>query len=1172
MPDLRVLLPAFVLALATVGRAAVPPPPPGVDPGLVLPRSDDDPRARLDLDDVLRKLIGELPAPPSPPDPPEIAPDVADAALRHYLAARDELLQERFLVAATHLERARALDPTSTEILRELAHAYAGLGNAMRERGAYAELYRLDPSDPEAQFSMALVALNQRDFLGAARLLAKARLEEANAPHDPAAGLIIDHALHVTLGVLGYDRASIQTGVLATNNPVFRELTRYRQRIMGIMGRRPDLWREIGDAHVRLGEHREALAAYDRAAQMVNAPSPRIAGRRAFVLKALGRDDEADLEVLPSLEVERGARSEDSVALSRYLFADAGASDVVRTALNELLDGDPDDGVLLRAAYWAHQSEAFVDHLRAHVRREPRDLASAGLLMQVVSDEEAVDVAVALAAKEPDLADPVAKHLLAGVERPIPLLAGTDAAAPGPPSPIHVELAVRIHLMRTGLGSAWSLCRDARTRWPDDVLLERLEIEIAGALDEPELLRASIDTVERPDAATLIVIAAALTAIEDFDAAIDAARRAMGSAGDERTRLAAADTLVRAHAARANRMDINEEREEAVRATVKLAEQVESADPEGIERVLEMLFFIHGPTGLRPSASRMNRIVTEACRRGSESALCWRLQVEEAMGFRQYELGLARALALVERDPTDMRSVGQVLVAYEQIQRPGEAERWLRGRLDRVGGLPGIFDRLVRLMLAGNRTDEARELLEARRAANPDDHAATRLLELVHQVAGDADAALELGMARLDARPEGTRRALQRALLYLRAGRGDEAIERVRWLAERADRVPRRHMLGAIGLCSRLPADNGRREELTAELVEAAARHYPDLSMNVYALGLHALAESGTALRFRKLAERGARLSKGADDGSIERLLAWRELAQGLVDNGHARPAALALRTRLDESFRVGGTGSLERDALALLTSMIIAVDAVNPDGAAATRAMLVDLESKNALSALPGITGAPTLAHVFSAAGDFYSIVGNRAGSQTLLRESIRLDPTQSMTLNNLGYMLLVEGHDDAEVRQWIEQAGADLPNASSVTDTVAWLRYMEGRLEDDDRGEGAISLLYQALEMEQEEVPEMLDHLGDALWRVGRGDEAIDAWRRAVTALERAERRETMVRNYRDLQTLVWGLLVADPQELYDRENRPMLNRTREKLAEAEAGGRPAVTPNFVESLPGS
>ncbi|MCP3902312.1 MAG: hypothetical protein GY715_01640 [Planctomycetes bacterium] len=1172
MPDLRAILLVPVLALADPAPAADPPPPPGVDPDLVLPRGADDERARIPLDDALRELASGLPVMPAARERPGVAPGAADAALRHYLAARDDLLEERFLVAATHLRQARQLDPGSTEILRELAHAYAGLRDASRERAAYAELFRLDPGDPEAQFSMGLVALNQRDFTSAARLFARVRLDGTDTSFDPAAPLIIDHALHLTLALLGYDRASIGAGVRATEDPQFVSMTRYRRRVAGIMGRRPDIWREIGEAHLRLVERDQALDAFRRSAELMD--TPRLAARRAFALLGLGRGDEAQRELVARLDVAPGAMGDDLVALSRYLFEPAGGASVaVRDAIADLLERRPDDGMLLRVAYWALRSPGVGERLRDRVRREPRDVATAGLLMAILEDDEAVDLAVALTEMEPDLAADYVSHLLAAAPRPLPRLAGGDANRPAPESVVHVEIAVRILLRRTGLGAAWRWCGYGRERWPVDASMHRLEIEVAAALDEPELLFAALDAARHlDDAPTWTVRASALTAIEEYERAIEAAQRARLSAIDDRERLAAGDALVRAHAARANRMSLDETREEAVRTTVQLAESLEATDPADKQRLLELFAFLHGSSGLRPSAARFNRTVAEACRLRPESTLCWQLQAQEALSFGQYELALTRALSLVERDATDMKSLGQVLQALEQMQRVDDAERWLLSRLERTGGLPEPLDRLVRILVALDRGGEALTLLEQRREANPDDPAATRLLEMVLQMSGETEAALTLGQARLDGRPAGTRRALQRALLLMRAGRSDEATERIEWLIEHDRHVPRRHLLGAIALCAQLPPDNGRREELTAELVERAVEQYADLPMNVYALGLQALAESGTEARFRRLAELGARHSRGADEGSIERLLAWRELAQGLVNGGHARPAAVALRTRLAESLRIGGEAPLDPEALALVVSMIVAVDSLSPDGAESSLAMLVDLSSKGALPALPGGDDTPTLAKVLSGAGDFYSVVGNKAGSQYLMRESVRLDPTHAMTLNNLGYMLLETGHADDGVQAWIETAAAAMPTAASVIDTLAWLRYKQGRIEDDADGDGAITLLHRALELEDQDVPEMLDHLGDALWRAGRTDEAVHAWRRAVAALEVPSRRENYVRNYRDLQNLVWGLLVADPQELYDREHRPRLEHMRRKLDDAGRGARPPIEPTFVESLPGS
>ena len=49
--------------------------------------------------------------------------------------------------------------------------------------------------------------------------------------------------------------------------------------------------------------------------------------------------------------------------------------------------------------------------------------------------------------------------------------------------------------------------------------------------------------------------------------------------------------------------------------------------------------------------------------------------------------------------------------------------------------------------------------------------------------------------------------------------------------------------------------------------------------------------------------------------------------------------------------------------------------------------------------------------------------------------------------------------------------------------------------------------------------------------------------------------------------MQTRKWGLLVADPNELYDQHVGFLLRRAQRKLADVEAGGTPPVAPTFAE-----
>jgi tetratricopeptide (TPR) repeat protein len=84
---------------------------------------------------------------------------------------------------------------------------------------------------------------------------------------------------------------------------------------------------------------------------------------------------------------------------------------------------------------------------------------------------------------------------------------------------------------------------------------------------------------------------------------------------------------------------------------------------------------------------------------------------------------------------------------------------------------------------------------------------------------------------------------------------------------------------------------------------------------------------------------------------------------------------------------------------------------------------------------------------------------------------------------------------------KQWIELAIELEPEDPHILDTAGWLRYKQGRFEDDQDGSGALSLIEESARRGEEPSGEVYDHLGDVLWRLGRHDEAAEAWRMAET-----------------------------------------------------------------------
>jgi Flp pilus assembly protein TadD len=193
--------------------------------------------------------------------------------------------------------------------------------------------------------------------------------------------------------------------------------------------------------------------------------------------------------------------------------------------------------------------------------------------------------------------------------------------------------------------------------------------------------------------------------------------------------------------------------------------------------------------------------------------------------------------------------------------------------------------------------------------------------------------------------------------------------------------------------------------------------------------------------------------------------------------------------------------------------------------------------------------------------------MLGREDGTERLLRRAVEVDPGQPMVLNNLGYTRLEMGRADQQTVDWIEQAYAARPDDANVLDSVGWLRYKQGRFEGNEADPGAVELIREALARGDEPVPDVFDHLGDALWRLGETEAAQRAWQRAVEILQDDERRERYRQIYIFVQTRQWGLVVADPTEILERQDGRVLEDVQEKLRVAAEGGTPAVAATFEE-----
>lgn len=152
-----------------------------------------------------------------------------------------------------------------------------------------------------------------------------------------------------------------------------------------------------------------------------------------------------------------------------------------------------------------------------------------------------------------------------------------------------------------------------------------------------------------------------------------------------------------------------------------------------------------------------------------------------------------------------------------------------------------------------------------------------------------------------------------------------------------------------------------------------------------------------------------------------------------------------------------------------------------------------------------PRHEGPAQLAYIFAV----NMFAGGREGeSIEVYRLALSYNPDHAWALNNLGYTLLDRG-DVAAAAPLIERAYALLPDEPNVIDSIGWLRFRQGVIEDEQAEgtirEGAVTLLARAAELDPRSAT-LQDHLGDALWTAGRKEEAVSAWQQAETLLEQS------------------------------------------------------------------
>jgi tetratricopeptide (TPR) repeat protein len=300
-----------------------------------------------------------------------------------------------------------------------------------------------------------------------------------------------------------------------------------------------------------------------------------------------------------------------------------------------------------------------------------------------------------------------------------------------------------------------------------------------------------------------------------------------------------------------------------------------------------------------------------------------------------------------------------------------------------------------------------------------------------------------------------------------------------------------------------------------------------------------AIASRAVALQARTRAELDA---PGA--------LPWLTIAQAFADAGRHAAGSDFLAALATSEVR------MRPNAAARIATACFALDAA-AGGRAERSIALLDLSRARGVRPFAGPERVVDrdADEVYLLAG-LYAMVHDQAGARAILKEALRRDPQHAMSMNNLGWDRLEAGEQGDAVITLIEGAYAGRPDDAAILDSIGWLRYKQGRIDE------AVELLTRAIAITEGETSlEILDHFGDAAWRHGQRDAARNAWREVVRQAESTYAKEVIVGRLPDYERREHGVVVIDAAALWQRVYGTPRDRARAKLDAIEAGGDPTV-----------
>ena len=1138
-------------------KAQEAPPPPGLDVARLTPLSDAElapgAKATESLSDVVSRLVG-APASPKASDPAQTADP---AALREYIAGRTALLSSKAAEAMNRLENAAKLDPGSGSIWRELAEAQSLAGRRASAVASYQRALTSGDSEPRVLRALGRDAWRAERADEAAALLAESIQTDlvSGEPIWPPAGVDLGQAL----AKLGYLQASAEVLEASLADPPTQiAQSRDRLELGEVLRRRSELWGIVGDTWARLKQPERATRAWEEAFNAPGSDTLGLLSRRVYSEMRAGHSATAAISTLDLLASDDGVIDERLLPLLHEIGAHSSLGDAWPKAVAVL--GGPQASASNRsrlaraAAASTPDVQAARDVLIEALRQQPFDTALFDALLPLRADTDVpgrISDLKTVVKSSPLSADLAARALIFDGRRIDDALSrlkdddsdsGRLLAAAALDKLGHADDALAV-LTKDGFDPG----------------------SLAGAL----ALQASIgaELVKQAEVADSIAkLEAMAPQSPDARRALALALESAQRAGDALAALAP-DVAPAAHpncTVLLQAADLASQNQDPKKAQ-ELLERAISTDRFDERAYAPMLGLLTGPSASDQRAGALVRSLRDSV---PNSRLIRLLQARELASRSLWQQSETLLLGLMSENSEDVDALGLLAGVWERSVSAAPATtkkglEWLQARLARRPDSPPLLAATARVLAATGDAVQAEALLAGPLEKWPMADLARLRESIVRDSLSQPDRADDLAKARLKAAPPTPANTFELAQLLLRTGDTGGALQALR---------------------RGFPDDGAMSVESGQRLVSLITSLKPDALAKAgkasaeAALAMFDLVEKrGIPVPPQVRAVRLSLLAAAAPDDSARLADAADELTK---QRPEVRPSAyFSMVVQLEALDTPAPALSLLREAVKRLKpknsdflGLLFAFTAQKgtvEDGIWLSR----DLEDPKALldvlkERMGEIANAEDMdrnprAEIAYLVGTQMSSVNREADAEKMYRYTLSIDPDHAWAANNLGFMLLEQGRALDESESLIEKAWHARPDESSITDSLAWVRYKRGELTDElapggaVAKEGAVTLLDRAVTQQDGGVDwAILDHYGDALFRTGKTTEARKAWAQSQAVLN----------NLIQVNQRGNGAQPA-PDSPFDIRVREGMKAVTQKLEALDAGRRPDVAPLLSE-----